>query len=113
MFVPVLFAAPNGDVPLAIGGALLGRSRAKGSVDWPLAFAGKPEEAVADSRRCLQQGVRVPAAVDLLSYGDRGSPRPRAQDPFDCSRSARFTRSTAGGITSPIPAHARSVTARS
>jgi hypothetical protein len=36
-----------------------------------------------------------------------------AQDPFGCSSSIRLTHSTAGGSTSPIPAHARSVTALS
>ncbi len=41
------------------------------------------------------------------------SPWPRAQDLFDCSPSTRFARSTAGGINSPMPAHARSVAASS
>ncbi len=40
-------------------------------------------------------------------------PWSRAQEPFGCSPSARFTRSTAGGITSTMPLHARSVTASS
>ncbi len=36
-----------------------------------------------------------------------------AQALSDCSPSARFTHSTAGGITSPMPLHTRSVTAAS
>ncbi len=35
------------------------------------------------------------------------------QDLLGCSLSACFARSTAGGITSPMPVHTRSVTASS
>ncbi len=44
---------------------------------------------------------------------NRSSPWPHAQDLFGCSRSTRFARSTAGGINSPMPAHARSAAASS
>ena len=55
----------------------------------------------------------VARAVGLLPYDDPVGSWPRAQDPVGCSPRARFTRSTAGGTTSPIPVHTRSVTASS
>jgi hypothetical protein len=51
-------------------------------------------------------------AANPLPCGMPGGPWP-AQDVLGCSASIRFARSTAGGITSPIPIHDRSVTVRS
>src|SRR3712207_1806538 len=80
------------------------------------------------SKPCSKGPADAATEEDPVGCRHRGGPAPRraypltaievasgvdAQDLFGCSSSARFTRFTAGGITSPIPAHTRSVTASS
>jgi hypothetical protein len=80
------------------------------------------------SKPCSKGPADAATEEDPLGCRHRCGPAPRraypltavevaskagAQDLFGCSSSSRFTRSTAGGITSPMPVHTRSVTASS
>jgi hypothetical protein len=88
----------------------------RGSV--PLQFAIKSYYSAVSARSTVTkrtpEHTHEPCCYDdhpspiSLRYGD-----PMLQGTFDCSSSAHFTRSTAGGITSLIPAHTRSVAALS
>jgi hypothetical protein len=89
------------------------RRAGEGSVDQFFVLGGEREEPVAGDGARPQQDVPVAMAVDLHPCGNRGNSWPRAQDLFVCSPSARFTRSTTGGTTSPMPVHTLSVTASS
>ncbi len=63
--------------------------------------------ALAQFVRAVALTIRIPYQAAMET-----APGP-AQNQFGCSSSARLTRSTACGITSPMPAHDRSVTALS
>ena len=72
--------------------------------------------AQTDSSRkepMMELGLHTFAVVAPPYVGNSGAGEAGAQDLFGLSSSARFTRSTAGGITSPMPVHTRSATASS
>ena len=67
----------------------------------------------SDDTRPASTEVRKPLNGPNFTSWQVGSPWPRVHALFDCSSNATFARSTAGGITSPMPAQTRSVAALS